>query len=345
MFCISQVLSDNQSSPSTRPSSSTSSEMLRTNLQSRSDTFSKRRSSNLDINDLPLSRNQQIVETTPPKTIIINGKCSKVFKTALEQCVEDCILEFPSEKHSIYVPKTGLGVSLAPGSNRNSVLSMREQSANARQSGRSNRRLNSLTPYNNTLPQINSVRKSLPNSTVLPSAALAATAAARLRQQLTQTKFALEEDISEEPNDQQLSNEQKLLKNINEIEQQSEQVPIVSDEPIGSAFNRDLTVLSLPTFLYDRKTTTKAYSSHRDRQKDYRLSDLVMLGPEYFRDVFSLPRPRSQKQHRTSKTVPLTELELIKKDLFHRYLWTQKPQVSCRIRPLSTYTRDTTFVI
>lgn len=101
------------------------------------------------------------------------------------------------------------------------------------------------------------------------------------------------------------------------------------------------------------------YSS-RKKQKDFRISDLVMLGPEPFADVFQLPRSsrsivssrmttRSQAQtettHHRSVEEKYIELEHVKQDLFHRYLWTKKPQVSCRIRPLPSYTRShSTFI-
>ncbi|CAF4414433.1 unnamed protein product, partial [Rotaria magnacalcarata] len=90
-------------------------------------------SSTIDINDLPPSVNQQTNDQTPIKVLIFNGKCSKVFKSALEDSVEDCILEFPGDKNSIYVPKIGQAVQIPPGSSSNDILSLREQSPNARQ--------------------------------------------------------------------------------------------------------------------------------------------------------------------------------------------------------------------
>jgi hypothetical protein len=65
-----------------------------------------------------------------------------------------------------------------------------------------------------------------------------------------------------------------------------------------------------------------------------------MFGPEYFSHVFNLPRQRKSKIDEK-----LTELDRIKQDLFHRYLWTKNPQVSSRIRSLPTFTRNSTFII
>ncbi|CAF5221838.1 unnamed protein product, partial [Rotaria magnacalcarata] len=54
-------------------------------------------------------------------------------------------------------------------------------------------------------------------------------------------------------------------------------------------------------------------------------------------------RQRSTTQQRKNKTDEKNnDLDRIKQDLFHRYLWTQKPQVSCRIRPITSYARSTT---
>ncbi|CAF1538184.1 unnamed protein product [Rotaria sp. Silwood1] len=326
--------------------------MPRTNVQSRSNSFAKRQSSIIDVNDLPTSINQQINDQTPIKILVFNGKCSNVFKSALEDCVEDCILEFPGDKNSVYVPKFGNAIQIPPGSNRNTILSLREQTANARQSARSSRQRNSINQYN-SLPQINGIRTTLPNNLTLPATALAATTAVRMRHQHVQQKLSFEDNISEETIDQQSNIEPISLTNIIESDIRSEHPSIIHKESISPILEHDITSLSLPTFLYNVIPSGKTHMSYRDRQKDYRLSDLVMFGPEYFRHVFNLPRSRSQSQqrnhhhhhHHHNKTTEKTaELERIKQDLFHRYLWTQKPQVSCRIRPLSTYTRDTTFV-
>ncbi|CAF4198309.1 unnamed protein product [Rotaria socialis] len=313
--------------------------MPKTNTPSRSNSFIKRRSSTIDVNDLSPSVNQQINDQTPIKILVFNGKCSKIFKSALEDCVEDCILEFPGDKNSIYVPKIGQAVQIPPGSSPNAILSLREQSPNARQSARSNRRRGSNSQYN-ALPQINSMRSVLPNNLSLPSTVLAATTAVRIRHQLAQQKFSIADDISEEATDQ-LSN--VLQAPITDAVEQTETPPIVREETISPIIKHDTISLSLPVFP-NCVPSAKKHKCYRDRQKDYRLSDLVMLGPEHFRHVFNLPRPRAQSVQRKNKAAEkLSDIDCIKKDLFHRYLWTQKPQVSCRIRPLSTYTRDTTF--
>jgi hypothetical protein len=115
------------------------------------------------------------------------------------------------------------------------------------------------------------------------------------------------------------------------------------DELISPHYNSSR---SLPSFPYYSIPSSKTILSYRDRQKDYRLSDLVMFGPEHFSHIFNLPRNQLQSRQRNRKSKEkLTELDRIKQDLFHRYLWTQKPQVSCRIRSMSTYTRSSTFVI
>ncbi|CAF0943708.1 unnamed protein product [Rotaria sordida] len=341
-----EVLSDNQSSSTTRPSSSTSSDMPRTNVPSRSNSFVKRQSSIIDVNDLSTSTNQQINDQTPIKVLVFNGKCSKVFKSALEDCVEDCILEFPNERNSVYVPKFGQAIQIPPGSNRNTILSLREQYINARQSARSSRRRSSINQHN-SLPQINNIRSALPNNLSLPATALAATTAVRMRHQLVQQKFSLEDNISEETIDQHINIQPTPRTNLIESDIRSEHPSNLREESICPILEHDITSLSLPTFFHNVISSSKTHRSYRDHQKGYRLSDLVMLGPEYFRHVFNLPRSRSHSQQRHhNKTIETTtELDRIKQDLFHRYLWTQKPQVSCRIRPLSTYTRDTTFVI
>ncbi|CAF1637996.1 unnamed protein product, partial [Rotaria magnacalcarata] len=231
-------------------------------------------------------------------------------------------------------------VQIPPGSSSNDILSLREQSPNARQSARSNRRRGSNSQYN-ALPQINSMRSVLPNNLSLPSTALVATTAVRMRHQLAQQRFSIEDDISEEATDQ-LSN--VLQAPITDDIEQTEKPPIIREETISPIIKHDTISLSLPVFP-NCVPSARTHKCYRDRQKDYRLSDLVMLGPEYFRHVFNLPRPRSQSVQRKNKAAEkLSDIDCIKKDLFHRYLWTQKPQVSCRIRALSTYTRGTTFV-
>ncbi len=131
-------------------------------LPSHGNRFPKRQSFSLDVNELPLSSPSPTTKQTPAKVLIFNGKCSRVFKSTLEDCVEDCILEFPAEKNSIYVPKSGPAIPVPIGSNRNSISSLREHSA--RQSTRSNRPRNS-----NSLPSVSGVRTSLTNNFPLPT--------------------------------------------------------------------------------------------------------------------------------------------------------------------------------
>jgi hypothetical protein len=303
--------------------------MPRVSIQSRPNSLVKRQSSNLDVNDSPLSPTKQLNEQIPIKVLVINGKCSKVFKSTLEDCVEDCILEFPNEHNSIYVSKTGQAIQIPLGSNRNSIISLKEQGTISRQSIKSTRRKNSTNQYN-SLPQMGSARTSLINNLSLPTTTLAATTATRMRQQLVQHKLSFAENISEETTEHQTSVDPI------EPESQSQRPSLFPDEPTSPTFNPNMTSFSLPSFASHRITSAKTPIS----KKDYRLSDLVMLGPEYFADAFNLPRSRIHKMSAKS-----TELDRIKQDLFHRYLWTQKPQVSSRIRPISTYTRSTTFVI
>ena len=288
--------------------------------------------------------NRQDHDRIPLKVLVFNGKCSKVFRSTLEDCVEDCILEFPSEKNSIYVPKYGPAIQISPGSNRNTIFSLREQSATRYYSIRLNRQRNSIS-QNNSLPQISSRSNSLSNNASLPTAALAATAAVRMRQELVQKRVSLNESISEEQVNQQSNKEEAQTENITEPEIRSRHPSFVRKESTSSLLNQDASSLPLPSFLYYSLALNKTNLSYRDRQKNYRLSDLVMFGPEYFHHVFNLPHCRAQSHERNQKPArKKTELDRIKQDLFHRYLWTQKPQVSCRIRPLSTYPRNSTFV-
>ncbi len=167
---------------------------------------------------------------------------------------------------------------------------------------------------------------------------LAATTAARLRHQLVQQKFSLVENISEESTEQQTTIEQPPITTNIEAEGPIEYPSGSPDRPLSP----NPRLFSLPIFPISAKTQM----SYRDRQKSYRLSDLVMYGPEHFAHVFNLPRQATvSRQQSTKPPKKLTELDRIKQDLFHRYLWTQNPQVSCRIRPMSTYIRSSTFVI
>jgi len=314
--------------------------MPKVNTQSSRNRFNKRQSSNIDVNDLSQLTNKQLKDETPIKVLVFNGKCSQIFKSTLEDCVEDCILEFPDEHNSIYVSKCGQTMQVPLGCNRNSIVSLTEPVPSTRQSARSNRPRNSANQYN-VLPQTGSARNSLPNNSSLPGTALSVTPAARMRHQLIKQRSSLVKGISEESTDQQTS----IIKNI-ESEGQSKRPSILNDELISPNPNLNGLSASLPAFNYYLIPSAKTPMSYHDRQKDYRLSDLVILGPEYFAHIFNLPRNHSTSRRRESKTKEkLTELDRIKQDLFHRYLWTKKPQVSCRIRPMSTYTRSSTFVI
>ncbi|UJR22162.1 hypothetical protein I4U23_025226 [Adineta vaga] len=314
--------SDSQSFSLTRPSSAASSDMPKVSLRSRRNSFLKRQSSTIDVNDIsPLE-----TKHTPIKVIVVNGKCSQIFKSTLEDCVEDCILEYPEEQNSVYVSKPGQTIQIPVGNNRNPIISIREQSANARSSAKSNRRQNSINQYTSQ-QSTSSARNIAANNFALPSVALAATTSARIRHQLAQQKFSVVENITEE---------QSFIAPIPVIPT-IEQIEISPDETISPSPNPEITTLSLPSC-----RRNKRQMSYRERQKEYLLSDLVMLGPEHFAHVFNLPRYQSRLRPRNDN---LSELDRVKQDLFHRYLWTQNPQVSCRIRPHTTATRRTTLVI
>lgn len=287
------VLSDSDSTETSRPSSSTSSEMMKT-------TASSSRQPSPTRQDYPRKSSRQIDD--PIKVLVFNGKCSKVFKSTLEECVEDCILEFPSERNSIYVSKPGQSMPVPLGSNRYSINSLRETSATTtiRQSARSNRQRNSANTN------------------------LSLTSAVRLRQQ----KFSVSEDIVEDLNEQQANTPRILAEKI------TERPSIYSEQILSPLGKRNLSLLYSPSVPL-MKTSTMA----RDRKRNFRLSDLVMNGPDYYASVFHLPRQPTIKNLDN-----LSEIDRIKQDLFHRYLWTQKPQVSCRILPISPYTRCSTFV-
>lgn len=266
--------------------------------------------------------------------------------------MEDCILQYGDE-NAVYVAKSGQTIPLPAGNAQHSVQALREQSGNTRQSAKSGRRRNSINLYN-PLPQLGSARS---NNFTLPVTAHAATTATRMRHQLVQQKFSLEEDIFEETTIEQFhsavaaeTEEQVILPSIGVGEDE----PHSAGQRVSSSIPASPPRLSHPTI-----PSRKSQLTYRDRQKSYRLSDLVMLGPEYFAHVFNLPRPAptprrslprqpsrtSAKQQRNKTVEKYDEFDQIKQDLFHRYLWTQKPQVSCRICPLSSYTRSATFAI
>jgi hypothetical protein len=298
---------------------------MNTNPRPRRSSITKRRSSITDTNE-----NTQSKQHTPAKVLVFTGKCSDIFKLTLEDCVEDCILEFPGE-NSIYVPKSK---PIPTPNKQTSTLCWKEPNSNVYQTGKSQHQRRSVN--HNNLPQIGGIRPSQTTST----------ATTRMRHQLVQQKFTFGENISAETT---------ALPTINGQVQNS--VITEPDSQHPHLFQEEASSRS-PSPLHHRKLpSTPAYKSYRDRQKDYLLSDLVILGPEYFSHVFNLPRtsrhrvqttPRqysNTQQHYNKTAEKYNELDKIRQDLFHRYLWTQKPQVSCRIRPMSTYTRSTTFVI
>jgi hypothetical protein len=336
-------LSETQSSTSSRRNSSASSHMANTNTRSRRGSVTGRQSSMTDTNETKQSK-QQI----PVKVLVINGKCSKIFKSTLEDCVEDCILEFPGE-NSVYVSKAGQAIQIPAGSKQ---TYLKDPNSNVNQSAKSNRRRSSITQFN--IPQISGVRTNQTNTFSLPTVALTATSVSRMRHQLMQQKFSLNENISEEATDFQTTVEQIQNPVTTELDVENPHIP--REETVTHQSNFDPSPQS-PSSSHRKLPSAPAHITYRDRQKDYLLSDLVMLGPEYFAHVFNLPRAsrytaqtptrqRSSTQQRRNKTAEkYSELDQIKQDLFHRYLWTQKPHVSCRIRPMSTYTRSATFVI
>ncbi|CAF1158291.1 unnamed protein product [Adineta steineri] len=331
---------------SSRRESSISSHLLNVNIRSRHSSTSRRRSSITDIQE-----NKQLKQEIPAKILVVNGKCSDIFKSTLEDCVEHCILEFPGE-NSIYVSKPGHSKSIPAGSKQTSINYSREHSSSAKL----HHRKTSANQLN--LPLTNGKRASQTSNISLATATLSTTTALRTRHSTTQQRFSLAENISEEIVDLQKSTEQLQNPIINEPD--SENRNLLKEEISSHHSNVDILSRS-QTPLHRKMPSASAYKSYRDRKKDYLLSDLVMLGPEYFTHVFNLPRttrtarPRTQastkqqrstSQQRYNKTIEqYNEFDQIKQDLFHRYLWTQKPQVSCRIRPMTTYTRSTTSVI
>lgn len=308
------------------------------NSRARRGSNTGRQSSTIDANE-----NKPVENRSPPKVLVFNGKCSDIFKSSIEQSVEDCVLEFPGQP-AIYVSKGGQTAPRLSNSGLNS-------SGNMPPSARANRRRSSITQFN--LSQYGAARQNPTNNLTLSGAAMTATSATRMRQQINQSKFTLVDHITEEVNDEQ-STAQDLPVIESESEQQNnnaiqEEVQII---PLHSDVSSQIF-----TPVQRKLPSARIYSSYQQRQKSFRLSDLVMNGPEYYAHIFSLPRsahyptrPPSRQRARTARNHPnfdskCDELERIKQDLFHRYLWTQKPQVSCRIRPISTYTRTATFAL
>jgi hypothetical protein len=307
-----------------------------TNTRSRRGSITGHQSSIIDVNE-----NKQSKQEIPVKVLVFNGKCSKIFKSTIEECVEDCILQFPGE-NSVYIPKAGQSMQKLIVNKQSSNYYLRESNPNTNQSARSHRRRSSVTQFN--LPQINGIRSSQNNHVSLSTAALTATSTSRMRHQIGQQKFSLVDNITEEGTDYQTTIKDPIIN-----EPDSEQPNISQEEIISYPSNVDTLSQSFSPF-HRKIPSAPVYSSYLQRQKDFRLSDLVMRGPEYYAHIFNLPRTSRYVRQTTSKQRAKTEdqyneLDSIKKDLFHRYLWTQKPQVSCRIRPISTYTRNTTFVL
>ena len=304
--------------------------MATPNIRSRRGSNAGRRSSIVDPNE-----NKSIKQQTPAKILVFNGKCSEIFKSTLEECVEDCVLQFQGQR-PIYIPKAG---QAAP----RPIASRQSSNSNFYSSARSNRRRSSVAP-------ISGLRSSQTNNLSIPTVALTATSASRMRQQFAHQRLAFVEDITEEGTDYQTIAPDPTIAEP-EIEQQQH---IAHEE----AANSDATSQTTYTSTHRKYPSARAYSSYRNNQKEFRLSDLVMRGPEYYAHIFHLPRTSryptrsttstqcsNSDQHSQKTEEKYNELDLIKQDLFHRYLWTQKPQVACRIRPMSTYKRSTTFVL
>ena len=319
--------------------------MTHVNIRPRRDSVIGRQTSFIDT-----SKNRQSKQQTPVKVLVFNSKCSEIFKSTLEDCVEECILQFPGE-NSIYVPKSGQAIRISTSSKETPSLSLKEGNSNENQLARSNRRKSSVTQFN--LPPISKKRSGQASIFPLPKAVPAVASAFRMRHQLVQKKFSFTENISEEATDNQTDTEQ--AQNIVTTEFNVEHPSTSQEDTLTRQSNLD--TLSQSLSAYRKFTSASSHISYRDRRKDYRLSDLVMLGPEYFTHAFNLKgtsryavqtssKHRSNTKQKGTKQADKknSELDQIKQDLFHRYLWTQKPQVSCRIRPIPTYPRSTTFV-
>ena len=305
-----------------------------------------RRASNARRPSITIDANETkpIEARTPMKVLVFNGKCSEIFKSTIEECVDDCVLEF-SGQPAIYVSKNGQRLT----GNATNSHSQFPPSA----SSRAFRRRSSVAPFN--LLQTVGTRSNPTNNITLSTAALTATSATRMRQQANhQQKFTLVDQIMEEMIDQESIVQDPPVTECDSVQQQQN---TTEEEVQMFVLNSNS---SSQTFLPNRHRlpSARAYSSFQQRQKSFRLSDLVMRGPEYYAHIFQLPRTSRYPPTRTSSRQRANtardgqhydnrsdELEGIKQDLFHRYLWTQNPQVSCRIRPISTYTRSTTFVL
>ena len=287
-----------------------------------------------------------------PKVLVFNGKCSEIFKSSLEECVEDCILQFAGEE-AIYVPKVGPATPLSTASRSNSIVGSRDALSQFHGSTRSQRRRSSTNPLSSIAS--GNTRSHAASQFSVSTVAMAATSASRIRHQLVPQRFSFSENISEETSDVQTTVVAGPTPTMVELE--SEHGLGHPEETISHPSNFDAFSQSLGG-CPPKLPSNLMHLSYRDRQKAFRLSDLVMHGPEPFAHVFNLARPsrslatRASTRQRSTTVQPKSktaekydELDQIKQDLFHRYLWTQKPQVSCRIRPMSSYKRSATFAL
>jgi hypothetical protein len=290
--------------------------------------------------DLTEDKSSKSLSST--KVLVFKGKCSETFKSTIEDCVEDCILEF-SGQTSIYVPKFEQ-TSLLPAENRSqsNIVTNDSLKTPILSSIRMQHRRDSIT---NSIP-ISNVRCQSSNTFSLPTLAIAATSATRIRHQAGLHKFSLIENISEETNNMQ--SVPLAITTVTSNEPESNYSTLTSEQITSNTLNVDC---------QSKSSVRPITVSHRDRRKNYRLSDLVMRGPEHFAHIFNLSRlsnstcstkgksHSSMKSKQNKASDDYDKFEQIKQDLFHRYLWTQKPQVSCRIRSMSAYTRHSTSTV
>ncbi|CAF0729842.1 unnamed protein product [Didymodactylos carnosus] len=282
--------------------------------------------------------------------------------------------------HSIQIPKSASGslppYSLYVGENTNDSLIKQKKSNIERRRSSINllrasipNSLNSMNEITRASNDETNVIASLPLS--LQGAAITTLSTTRMKNSARFNAKILEANIREE-------SESAIIEN-NELTKESSTIVMPETVPL----DRQSVRTSLTTRLNSPRLLTREMSSRTlsyfERNKDYLLSDLVLFGPEYFSHVFNLTRSSRyapvphktvpdkitntnqplSKRVSTSKSMPklkvqrvkqkksenVTELDRIKQDLYHRYLWTLKPNVSCRIRPPSSYSRNATFVI
>ena len=303
----------------------------------------------LSINDPEESK--QIKQQTPVKVLVFTGKCSDVFKSTLEDCVEDCLLEFPGE-NSVYVTKRGQGVQLPMGTKSDTILLSKAIHASGSAATRSLHRGSSQSQANSV--QGGSIRTNQSSGFSLPTMTMAATSATRMRHQTVAHRLRHADSVSEETTDIHTPTEQAAT--ITGVDLESEHPILGPEESVSHPSSYEVSSQST-AHPRSKLLSTSTHRSMLQRQKDYRLSDLVMFGPEYFAHIFHLPRPsrsttqaavrqRSRSEHPPNPVEDkYHEFDRIKQDLFHRYLWTQKPQVSCRIRPSPSHSRSSTYVM